>query len=253
MYTACAQRPCNFGTCISQSASKFRCHCPDGYSGRNCEITLAIFHKDAGLSFSSMFAICICFLALLVLLSGVLLWTRWKSHKSVNGGVYHVTTGHDDLEDIRENILNYNEEGGGEQDQDGYNIAELQMSLQTSPAFSLYKNKVKRLALNSPLSCEFASHPKECAEAERGSSCSSIDFGCYLSGVVRSMDQQHQALPCDSLQVFYMEGECSVASSLSSLGSCGWDEDTPYGDMKEWGPKFEKLSELYSHAEPEEI
>ncbi|XP_061450651.1 neural-cadherin-like [Rhineura floridana] len=254
IYTACAQRPCNFGTCISQSASKFRCHCPDGYSGHNCEITLAIFHKDAGLSFSSMFAICICFLALLVLLSGVLLWTRWKSHKSVNGGIYHATTCHDDLEDIRENILNYNEEGGGEQDQDAYNMAELQMSLQTSPAYSLYQKKGKRVELHNPLSCEFS--PKERLEALSaglGSSFSSIDFECYLSGVVRHMDQQHHALPCDSLQVFYTEGECSEASSLSSLGSSGWDEDTTYGDMKEWGPKFEKLSELYLHAEANDV
>ncbi|XP_042293708.1 neural-cadherin-like [Sceloporus undulatus] len=256
IYTACAQRPCNFGTCISQSASKFRCHCPDGYSGRNCEITLAIFHKDAGLSFSSMFAICICFLALLVLFSGLFLWIRWKSHKNKNGVVYHVTTCHDDLEDIRENILNYNEEGGGEQDQDAYNMAELQMSLQTSPAYSLYKKKGKRTELQSPLSCDFHISPKEQLEAlsaGKGPSFSSIDFGCYLSGVVRNMDQQHHTLPCDSLQVFYTEGECSEASSLSSLGSSGWDEDTVYGDIKEWGPKFEKLSELYSHAEPDDI
>ncbi|XP_053127320.1 neural-cadherin-like [Hemicordylus capensis] len=258
LYTACAQRPCNFGTCISQSASKFRCHCPDGYAGRNCEITLAIFHKDAGLSFSSMFAICICFLALLVLFSGVFLWTRWKSRKSMDGGIYHVTTCHDDLEDIRENILNYNEEGGGEQDQDAYNMAELQMSLQTSPAYSLYKKKGKRTELQSPVSCDFPLSPKEPLEAAVGagrgsSSFSSLDFGCYLSGVVRNVDQQHHALPCDSLQVFYTEGECSEASSLSSLGSCGWDEDTVYGDIKDWGPKFEKLSELYSHAEPDDI
>uniref|UniRef100_A0ABM5ETP5 Neural-cadherin-like n=1 Tax=Pogona vitticeps TaxID=103695 RepID=A0ABM5ETP5_9SAUR len=256
IYTACAQRPCNYGTCISQSASKFRCHCPDGYSGRNCEITLAIFHKDAGLSFSSMFAICICFLALLVLFSGLFLWTRWKSHKSKNNRVYHVTTCHDDLEDIRENILNYNEEGGGEQDQDAYNMAELQVSLQTSPAYSLYKKKGKQTEPHSPLNNEFRVSPKEQLEplsAGRGSSFSSTDFECYLSGVVRSMDQQHHALPCDSLQVFYTEGECSEASSLSSLGSSGWNEDTVYGDIREWGPKFEKLSELYSHVETEEL
>ncbi|XP_077166172.1 neural-cadherin-like isoform X2 [Paroedura picta] len=256
IYTACAQRPCNFGTCVSQSASKFRCHCPDGYAGRNCEITLAIFTKDAGLSFSSMFAICICFLALLVLLSGVFLWTRWKSHKSTNGGVYHATTSQDELEDIRENILNYNEEGGGEQDQDAYNMAELQMSLQTSPAYSLYKKKGRRTDLDSPLGCEFPLSPKEQLEAPaagKGDSFSSTDFGCYLLSVVRNVDQQHQALPCDSLQVFYTEGECSEASSLSSLGSCGWDEDVVYGDMKEWGPKFEKLSELYSHADPDDV
>ncbi|XP_066493677.1 cadherin-15-like isoform X1 [Tiliqua scincoides] len=220
-----------------------------------------------------------------VLFSGVFLWTRWKSHKSMNGGVYHVTTCQDDLEGIRENILNYNEEGGGEQDQidvckeqledvkktedkqkekaekmmDAYNMAELQMSLQTSPAYSLYKKKGKRSELHSPLSCDLPLGPKEPLEASAmagkgcSSSFSSIDFGCYLSGVVRNVDEQHHALPCDSLQVFYTEGECSEASSLSSLGSCGWDEDAMYGDMKDWGPKFEKLSELYSHAEPDDI
>ncbi|KFQ09898.1 Neural-cadherin, partial [Leptosomus discolor] len=134
VYTACAKRPCNYGTCIPRSPAEFQCHCPDGYTGRNCEITLAIFHKDTGLSFSSMFAICICFLALLALFSAAFLWARWKTRKGLNGGVYHVSAHHEDLEDIRENILNYNEEGGGEQDEDAYNMAELQVSIQTSPA-----------------------------------------------------------------------------------------------------------------------
>lgn len=40
-----------------------------------------------------------------------------ESLQSVNGGIYHVSAHHDELEDIRESILNYSEEGGGEQDQ----------------------------------------------------------------------------------------------------------------------------------------
>lgn len=134
-------------------------------------------------------------------------------------------------------------------------MAELQMSLQTSPAYSLYKKKGKRTDLGSPLGCEFplsSKEPLEAAAVGKGDSFSSTDFECYLLGVVRNIDQQHQALPCDSLQVFYTEGECSEASSLSSLGSCEWDEDAVYGDMKEWGPKFEKLSELYSHVDPDD-
>lgn len=75
--TACAKRPCNYGTCISQSPTEFQCHCPDGYTGHNCEITLAVFHKDTGLTFSSMFAICICFLALLGSYGNYLLYYLW--------------------------------------------------------------------------------------------------------------------------------------------------------------------------------
>ncbi|XP_074864923.1 neural-cadherin-like [Carettochelys insculpta] len=258
IYTICAKRPCNFGTCVSQSSTKFRCHCPAGYTGHYCEITLAVFHKDAGLSFSSMFAICISFLALLVLFSGAFLWTRWKSHKARNGGVHHVSDTPNDLEDIRENILNYNEEGGGEQDQDAYNMAELQMSLQTSLAYplSFCKRKGKLSELTYPLNGSAAPSPKKqlktCVVSRR-SSFTSEDFGRYLSDVVRDADQKPQALPCDSLQVYHTEGEGSVASSLSSLDSFGVDEEMVYDDMKDWGPKFGKLNELYSHRNTEHM
>ncbi|KAF5906597.1 neural-cadherin-like, partial [Clarias magur] len=117
VYTMCASRPCHRGTCVAQSPSKFTCECPEGYRGRHCEVTLAIYHDDVGLSFRSLFAICICFMALLVLLLGIFLYTRWRSYKGLKEGVYHVSAHHDGWEDIRENVLNYDEEGGGEEDQ----------------------------------------------------------------------------------------------------------------------------------------
>lgn len=57
---------------------------------------------------------CLC---LAVLLLGIFLYTRWRSYKGLKEGVYHVSAHHDGWEDIRENVLNYDEEGGGEEDQ----------------------------------------------------------------------------------------------------------------------------------------
>lgn len=51
------------------------------------------------------------------LLSAAFLWAHWKMRKGLHGGIYHGSAHPEDLEDIRENILNYNEEGGGEQDE----------------------------------------------------------------------------------------------------------------------------------------
>ncbi|XP_068617100.1 neural-cadherin [Brachionichthys hirsutus] len=137
VYTLCATRPCHRGTCVAQSPSKFTCHCPEGYRGRHCEMTLAVYREDVGLSFSSLFAICICFMALLVLLLGIFLYTRWRSYKGLTEGVYHVSAHQEGWEDIRENVLNYDEEGGGEEDQNAYDMAELQKSLQPSPGQSV--------------------------------------------------------------------------------------------------------------------
>ncbi|KAM6977861.1 LOW QUALITY PROTEIN: neural-cadherin [Aplochiton taeniatus] len=73
----------------------------------------------------------------LVLLLGIFLYTRWRSYKGLKEGVYHVSAHQDGWEDIRENVLNYDEEGGGEEDQNAYDMAELQKSLQPSPAQSV--------------------------------------------------------------------------------------------------------------------
>ncbi|OXB67759.1 hypothetical protein ASZ78_010361 [Callipepla squamata] len=187
-----------------------------------------------------------------VLFSAVFLWTCWKHHKGLDGGVHHAAAHHDDLEDIRENILNYNEEGGGEQDQDAYNMAELQVSIQTSQAYSLYKKKIKATKLNSFFSAASPSMQEQAkTSVTMQTSFTSRAFSQYLSDVVRDADHGPQAAPHDSLQVFHTEGEGSVASSLSTLSSEP-DEGIAYDDLKEWGPKFEKLSELYSHTDAED-
>lgn len=67
VYTLCAGRPCRHGTCVAHSPSRYSCHCSEGYRGRHCEVTLAMFHNEDGasLSLSSMFAISICVMAFL--------------------------------------------------------------------------------------------------------------------------------------------------------------------------------------------
>ena len=52
-----------------------------------------------------------------VLMLGLFMYSCWRRHKGLEEGVYHVSAHHGEWEDIRENVLNYDEEGGGEQDQ----------------------------------------------------------------------------------------------------------------------------------------
>ncbi|XP_031138985.1 neural-cadherin-like isoform X2 [Sander lucioperca] len=139
VYTLCASRPCRHGTCVPHSPSRYSCRCSEGYRGRHCEVTLAMIHNEDSnsLSLSSMFAISICVMAFLVLMLGLFLYSCWRRHKGLKEGVYHVSAHHGEWEDIRENVLNYDEEGGGEQDQNAFNMVELQRSLQPSPAQSL--------------------------------------------------------------------------------------------------------------------
>nr|XP_023857895.1 neural-cadherin-like [Salvelinus alpinus] len=289
VYTLCASRPCHRGTCVAQSPSKFTCHCPEGYRGHHCEVALAIYRDDVGLSFSSLFAICICFMALLVLLLGIFLYTRWRSYKGLKEGVYHVSAHHDGWEDIRENVLNYDEEGGGEEDQNAYDMAELQKSLQPSPAQSVQYSRsraihqhhhtqhqhpqpqdtLSRLGANTALSSFTTTLRRDVPPirtpaqgqsrplllARKSLSFSSQDLARYLCEIIRDADQAPETAPFDSLQVFSTEGGGSLAGSLSSFSSAGLEEDTARGQdsLKDWGPRFEKLKALYEKTEANDL
>ncbi|XP_054631563.1 neural-cadherin-like isoform X2 [Dunckerocampus dactyliophorus] len=223
VYTLCASRPCRHGTCVAHSPSRYTCHCSEGYRGRHCEVTLAMFHNEDGtsLSLSSMFAISICVMAFLVLMLGLFLYSCWRRHKGLKEGVYHVSAQHGEWEDIRENVLNYDEEGGGEQDQNAFNMVELQRSLQPSPAQSLrysypqsavscpenkpsHEDKRKgmsnghgsaiialRLAV-PPSETETLSSPLTLRRSKKPLSFSSQDLARYLCEVIRDMDHPEE-------------------------------------------------------------
>ncbi|MGH0141278.1 UNVERIFIED_CONTAM: hypothetical protein FKN15_078002, partial [Acipenser sinensis] len=134
----CAPSPCgpltchNGGTCVAESLKSFSCRCMEGYKGQWCEISQVKTGKAAALSPSSILAISMCLLVFLGILVAVTVWNQKGSSKYQKRGVYHIPAEHESWEDIRENILNYNEEGGGEQDQNAYDITELKRPLCSS-------------------------------------------------------------------------------------------------------------------------
>lgn len=118
--------------------------------------------------------------------------------------------------------------------QDAYNMAELQVSIQGSPAYSLHRRK-EAAARQSSL--------RAAAGAE---------LGRALPVLLREAERRGPAPPQDSLRVFCTEGAGSSAGSLSSLSSfssAGMGGGSACEDIREWGPKFERLRELYSHRE----
>ncbi|KAM6995518.1 LOW QUALITY PROTEIN: neural-cadherin [Tautogolabrus adspersus] len=167
----CVPSPCgasscrNGGVCQALSPDSYRCRCQDGFRGQRCELGHLKGHRLAALSPSSILAISMCLLVFFAVLVAVTVWNQKGSrNKFRKRGVYHIPAEHESWEDIRENILNYNEEGGGEQDQNGYDITELKRPLCSSLSQSSSCTTAP-LIKSSPGSQEEV-HPS-------GSSCSS--------------------------------------------------------------------------------
>ncbi|CAF98271.1 unnamed protein product, partial [Tetraodon nigroviridis] len=273
MYTLCASRPCRHGTCVAHSPSRYSCHCSEGYRGRHCEVTLAMFHNEDNnsLSLSSMFAISICVMAFLVLMLGLFLYSCWRRHKGLKEGVYHVSAHHGEWEDIRENVLNYDEEGGGEQDQNAFNMVELQRSLQPSPAQSLRysyphsiisypqtkppKNNSKKVPTNwngsSAIALRLAIPPSETEtlpspltfrRSQKSFSFSSQDLALYLCEVIRDMEHPQQlGTMTTPRRTSGKERRLAAVRSLSSLSASQGSEARPQATQ---GTRLDRLKTL---------
>uniref|UniRef100_A0A8B9VJF9 Neural-cadherin n=1 Tax=Anas zonorhyncha TaxID=75864 RepID=A0A8B9VJF9_9AVES len=244
----CTSSPCghwtcrNGGTCVAQSQDKTICQCPEGYKGRWCEISQVKAGRPVGLSSGSILAISMCLLVFLALLVSYTVWSQWGSSGFRKGGIYHIPEERESWEDVRENVLNYNEEGGGECDQTAYDINELKKPLRNLPHLSL---RAASPYSRTPTGRKRDSVPKCAHQKQATSAVDSVpDFKDYVSQIICDADNDLQSFPADTVHFYCLEGECSLAESLSSLDSISDDEDLNYDCLHEWGSKFDKLKEL---------
>uniref|UniRef100_A0A7N8XGK3 Cadherin 2, type 1, N-cadherin (neuronal) n=1 Tax=Mastacembelus armatus TaxID=205130 RepID=A0A7N8XGK3_9TELE len=183
----------------------------------------------AGLGTGAIIAILICIIILLVL---VLLFVMWMKRRDKERQAKQLLI--DPEDDVRDNILKYDEEGGGEEDQD-YDLSQLQQPDALEP--ECVKVGIRRLD-ERPLHHEHQ-YPLRSAAPHPG------DIGDFIHEGLKAADNDPTAPPYDSLLVFDYEGSGSTAGSLSSLHSSSSCGDQDYDYLGDWGPRFHKLADLY--------
>ncbi|XP_054480066.1 cadherin-2-like [Anoplopoma fimbria] len=183
----------------------------------------------AGLGTGAIIAILICIIILLVL---VLLFVMWMKRRDKERQAKQLLI--DPEDDVRDNILKYDEEGGGEEDQD-YDLSQLQQPDALEP--ECVKVGIRRLD-ERPLHHDHQ-YPIRSAAPHPG------DIGDFIHEGLKAADNDPTAPPYDSLLVFDYEGSGSDAGSLSSLHSSSSCGDQDYDYLGDWGPRFRKLADLY--------
>uniref|UniRef100_A0A8C5BHM2 Cadherin 18 n=1 Tax=Gadus morhua TaxID=8049 RepID=A0A8C5BHM2_GADMO len=145
-------------------------------------------------------------------------------------------------EDVRENVVTYDDEGGGEEDTEAFDIAALR-----NPAGG-------GAARGGGLSREEEEEEEEREEREREEQrLDAADVHEFIKQKLVEADLDASVPPYDSLQTYAYEGGGSPAGSISSL-------DSPAGArsgegechlLDDWGPAFQALAGLCGEARAE--
>lgn len=125
--------------------------------------------------------------------------------------------------DIRENIINYEDEGGGEGDQTGYDLSVLRMMSDGTPA--LHAGQPNKMMKFSPHDAP--------------------DIQTFLQTNKDRIDTDPDATPFDDLRHYAYEGDGNSGGSLSSLNSGTSDGDLEFDYLHNFGPRFKKLADMY--------
>ncbi|XP_042108900.1 cadherin-24 isoform X2 [Ovis aries] len=141
-------------------------------------------------------------------------------------------------EDVRENIITYDDEGGGEEDTEAFDISALQNPDGAAPPAP--GPPARRDVL------PWARAPRQPRPP------GPADVAQLLALRLREADEDPSVPPYDSVQVYGYEGRGSSCGSLSSLGSGSeiGGAQGPAEPLDDWGPLFRTLAELYGAKEP---
>ncbi|XP_069766769.1 cadherin-20-like isoform X3 [Narcine bancroftii] len=201
------------------------CGCDTDGNVRSCNIEA--YSLPISLSRGALIAILGCIFILLVLILFILTIRRHKKQSLIV----------DDEENIHENIVRYDDEGGGEEDTEAFDIAALWNPRQ------VHLTKSRRDML--PEIESLSRYVSQCRASDD-------NVNNYILTRLHDANTDPSAPPFDSLQTYAFEGSGSVAESLSSLESATTDSDLNYDYLTEWGPRFKKLADMYRGAESAE-
>ncbi|KAM8830553.1 cadherin-4-like isoform 1-T1 [Synchiropus picturatus] len=200
--------------------------CPCDQNG-DCTTVGAV--AAASLGTGAIISILIC---IIILLCMVLLFVVWIKRREKERQTKQLLI--DPEDDVRDNILKYDEEGGGEEDQD-YDLSQLQQP--DSLEHIISKPPGVRRVDERPIIPE-SQYPIRPVVPHPG------DIGDFIHEGLRAADNDPTAPPYDSLLVFDYEGSGSTAGSVSSLNSSSTG-DQDYDYLNDWGPRFKKLADMY--------
>ncbi|KAM9252683.1 cadherin-10 isoform 2-T2 [Dugong dugon] len=195
------------------------CACDGQGNMQSCNAEALLL--PAGLSTGALIAILLCIIILLVVLFAALKRQRKKEPLILS------------KEDIRDNIVSYNDEGGGEEDTQAFDIGTLR-----NPA-AIEEKKLRRDIIPESLFI-----PRRTPTAP-----DNTDVRDFINERLKEHDLDPTAPPYDSLATYAYEGNDSIAESLSSLESGTTEGDQNYDYLREWGPRFNKLAEMYGGGE----
>ncbi|KRY29115.1 Cadherin-related hmr-1 [Trichinella spiralis] len=193
-----------------------------------CGRPLAAMHL--GITHGAVAAILVTLLTLIVLVLLLVVYSR-RRHQSP------LLIRPED--DIRENIINYAEEGGGEEDQDAYNIAALRkpvLPIEDDPSMQLpntddHNGTHRRPAAKDPLS-------------------GGGDLNSFIKNRLNNADQDPMVPPFDELRVYANEDDTASVGSLSSLSSPSSGSEIDWDEVNKWGGEaFKKLADMYGDEE----
>ncbi|XP_060680049.1 cadherin-7-like [Hemiscyllium ocellatum] len=194
------------------------CRCNNNGVGQLCNAHA--FFLPAGLSTGALIAILIC--ALMILAFVFLLLVLRRHRKDPRFAT--------DCDDIRENIVSYDDEGGGEEDTEAFSMVTLRSS-------QVRRGSRARRGVKSDI-------PSAYRQSLRGMPDQAV-FREFVRERLREADSDPSAPPFDSLQTYAFEGTGSVAGSLSSLASSCSGFDDYYDYLSDWGLCFNTLVDLY--------
>uniref|UniRef100_A0A674PPL7 Cadherin 7 n=1 Tax=Takifugu rubripes TaxID=31033 RepID=A0A674PPL7_TAKRU len=190
----------------------------------------AVAYTATGLSTGALLAILSCIITLLVMVLLIVTMRRRRKQPLIL----------EEERDIRENIVRYDDEGGGEEDTEAFDMVTLRnLNVIRDP------NVRRDVTPDTPT---FYHYPPASRQSFK-TLPDNVVFREFIWERLKDADVDPTAPPYDSLQTYAFEGSGSVAESLSSLESLSTDSDQNYDYLNNWGPRFQKLADLYGNGD----